>query len=295
MLSPTFLPWDVGYHLYTYGSILLMLLIIWQVKRSYHGSRLAPKKSCCQRHQKIKQRAKDAAASKARGCSRKEAKEPRELLSLMKSELTSWGSTQTGACHFNLCLKIFRDGTTGIQGGRLQPLQCADPSCNTCNAVARNIKHLLMGGTSLTSSSSAGPPQGSPCIHSMAMPSGLIQQNPEHQAFFSTHFSLPLSTPMVSQFRDQKSFTQSVVQSHTTVSIQDYWTEHLPLTQQIQGLRVLRGPESMCSFMLEEPRVPVSQLVTIQTNSNFIYENQGQQPMKAPLSVLTVNQETTSA
>ncbi|XP_012576713.1 PREDICTED: putative protein FAM205B, partial [Condylura cristata] len=246
-------------------------LIIWQVKRSYHGSRLAPKKSCCQRCRKIKQKARDAAASRARGCSRKEVEKPVELLSLMKSQ--SWLP----------------------QDGRVRQLLCADPSCNTCNAVARDIKRLLVGGTSLTSSSLPGPPQGSPCIHSMSMPSGLVQQNPEHQALCSTQLSLPLSTPMVSQFRDQKSFTQSVVQSPTAVSIQDYWTEHLQLTQQIQGPRELRGPESMCSFMLEEPRVPVSQQVTIQTNSNFIYENQGQQPMKAPLSVLTVNQETTSA
>nr|KAF6484321.1 family with sequence similarity 205 member A [Rousettus aegyptiacus] len=46
MLSHVVL-WDIGYSLYTYGSIFIIILIIWQVKRSYHGLTLEPKRSCC--------------------------------------------------------------------------------------------------------------------------------------------------------------------------------------------------------------------------------------------------------
>ncbi|KAF5915735.1 hypothetical protein HPG69_011548 [Diceros bicornis minor] len=45
MLSPTFVLWDVGYPLYTYGSIITIALIIWQVKKSCQGLRLAPNRS----------------------------------------------------------------------------------------------------------------------------------------------------------------------------------------------------------------------------------------------------------
>ncbi|XP_037349036.1 protein FAM205A-like [Talpa occidentalis] len=270
MWSPTFLPWDGGYHLYTYGSVLLMILIIWKVKRSYHGLRLEPKKCCCQRHRKVKQRARDAGASRARGCSRKEAEKPRELLSVMKSQ--DWLPREGG----------------------VRRLLCADPCCNTCNAVALDIKHLLEGG-SLTCPCSVGPPQGSPCLDSMAMPSKPVEQCPEHQAHCSKQLPLPLSAPVAAQFSDQKSFTRSMVQSPTAVSIHDYWTEHLQLTQQIQGPEVPRGPENMCVSVLEEPRAPVTQQLTGQTNSSLSYENQGQQPMNSQVSLLTVNQEITTA
>lgn len=47
MLSLTSVLWDLGYPLYTYGSIFVIILIIWQVKKSYHGLTLEPKRSCC--------------------------------------------------------------------------------------------------------------------------------------------------------------------------------------------------------------------------------------------------------
>ncbi|EHH57288.1 hypothetical protein EGM_06884 [Macaca fascicularis] len=83
MLSPTFVLWDVGYPLYTYGSIFIIILIIWQVKRSHHELNLEAKRSCCWRHQKVRQRARDA-ASTARRLSQEEAEKPQELLSVMK-------------------------------------------------------------------------------------------------------------------------------------------------------------------------------------------------------------------
>lgn len=46
MLSQTFVLWDLGYPLYTYGSIFVIILIIWQVQKSYHGL-TEHKRSCC--------------------------------------------------------------------------------------------------------------------------------------------------------------------------------------------------------------------------------------------------------
>ena len=47
MLSPTFILWDVGYPFYTYGSIIIIALIIWQVKKNQQDVKLGPKRSCC--------------------------------------------------------------------------------------------------------------------------------------------------------------------------------------------------------------------------------------------------------
>ena len=37
MLIPASVLWDLGYLLYIYGSIFIIILTIWQVKESYHG------------------------------------------------------------------------------------------------------------------------------------------------------------------------------------------------------------------------------------------------------------------
>ncbi|XP_016078267.1 PREDICTED: protein FAM205C-like [Miniopterus natalensis] len=118
MLNPTFFLWDLMYPLYTYGFIFIIILIIWQVKRSYQGLRLKPRRSCCQRHRKLRQRARDA-ASRARKHSCKEAEKPWELLSVMKSQ--SWLP----------------------QEGSVRRLLCADTYCEICNAMALKIQRLL--------------------------------------------------------------------------------------------------------------------------------------------------------
>ncbi|XP_058379400.1 protein SPATA31F3 [Diceros bicornis minor] len=117
MLSPTFVLWDVGYPLYTYGSIITIALIIWQVKKSCQGLRLAPNRSCCWYHWRVKQRAKER-SSRDR-CSQ-EAAEKRELLSFMNGQ--GWLP----------------------QEGSVRRLLCADPSCPICNAVALEIRQLLV-------------------------------------------------------------------------------------------------------------------------------------------------------
>nr|XP_025845104.1 LOW QUALITY PROTEIN: protein FAM205C-like [Vulpes vulpes] len=118
MLSPTFLLWDVGYPLYTYGSITIIALIIWQVKKSHQELRLGPKRSCCQCHRRVRQRAKDK-TSRARRFCQEEADKPWELLSVMRSQ--DWLSKE----------------------GSVRWLLCADSSCPVCNAVAPGIQQLL--------------------------------------------------------------------------------------------------------------------------------------------------------
>ncbi|XP_038408613.1 protein SPATA31F3-like isoform X2 [Canis lupus baileyi] len=126
MLSPTFLLWDVGYPLYTYGSIIIIALIIWQVKKSHQELRLGPKRSCCRCHRRVRQRAKDK-TSRGKRLSR-EADKPWQLLSVMRSQ--GWLPKE----------------------GSVRRLLCADPSCPICNAVALEIQQLLSDQKCLTQS-----------------------------------------------------------------------------------------------------------------------------------------------
>ncbi|XP_054545796.1 protein FAM205C [Talpa occidentalis] len=102
------------------GSVIIIAFITWRVTKGRQVTKLEYNRSCCRCHRKLKQRANDI-PSRARGCSRKEAEKPRELLSVMKSQ--DWFPREGG----------------------VRRLLCADPCCNTCNAVALDIKHLLEG------------------------------------------------------------------------------------------------------------------------------------------------------
>ncbi|XP_036289380.1 protein FAM205C [Pipistrellus kuhlii] len=118
MLNPTFVLWEIGYPIYTYGSIIIIALIIWQAKKIHPRLKLGPNKSGCQHQRRVKQRTKDR-TSRARKHSHKEDEKPWELLSVMKSQ--SWFP----------------------QEGSVRRILCADPSCPVCNAMALEIKQLL--------------------------------------------------------------------------------------------------------------------------------------------------------
>ncbi|XP_011805890.1 PREDICTED: putative family with sequence similarity 205, member C protein [Colobus angolensis palliatus] len=118
MLSPTFVLWDVRYPLYTYGSICIIALIIWQVKKSRQKLRLGPNRSCCQCHQRVQQKSGDR-TSRARRTSQEEAKKLWKLLFLMKSQ--GWLP----------------------QEGSVRRILCADPCCQICNVMALEIQQLL--------------------------------------------------------------------------------------------------------------------------------------------------------
>ncbi|XP_074186767.1 protein SPATA31F1-like [Rhinolophus sinicus] len=256
MLSPTFVLWNTECFLYTYGTIFIIILIIWEVKRNYHGLRLEPKRICCQRHQKVKQRPRNA-ASRARRLSWKEAEKPSELLSVMKSQ--SWLP----------------------QEGSVRRLLCADPSCQTCNATALEIQQLLAGENTPISPRSRGP-----------LPVSLsFEQTLEHHSTHSQQPSLPSATPSVSQRTAQKCIIRSAAQSASSVSIRDGWAEQHQLGQAFQGPEMPGDREIMSSSQLEGPRIPVNQQEVMQHSFNLVYGNQGQQPLHSQVSLLTLNRE----
>ncbi|XP_039102997.1 protein FAM205C isoform X1 [Hyaena hyaena] len=246
MLSPTFLLWDGGYPLYTYGSIIIIALIIWQVKKSHQVLRLGHNRSCCRRHRRVKQRAKDR-TSRARRLSRKEAEKPWELLSVMKSQ--GWLPKE----------------------GSVRRLLCADSSCPICNAVALEIQQLLAGENTLISPPSSGPSQASSCLEILSMSSPSLEQS--QGSLHSKDLSLPSVTPTMSQLTDQKCLPQSAAQS-VSVSIPDHQVERLQRKKGFQVPDVPWHAGVLSSSSLEEPRAPVIQQDKRKSRSEGVLKKQ---------------------
>uniref|UniRef100_A0A8C3YIB2 Family with sequence similarity 205 member C n=1 Tax=Catagonus wagneri TaxID=51154 RepID=A0A8C3YIB2_9CETA len=232
MLSPTFILWDVGYPFYTYGSILIIALIIWQVRKNNRDLRVGPNRSCCRRHWRVNQRARDA-ASRARRLSRKEAEKPWELLSVMRSQ--DWLP----------------------QEGSVRQLLCADPCCQICNDVALEIQQLISAETSLTTPTSLGLSRGSSCLDILSL-SSLSFGRSQH-SLHSKEISRPSATCTVSQPTIWKSLTQLAAKSPGAVTIHDYWADHQQLRQGIQGPDIPWDAGVLSSSSTEEPRIPVNQ------------------------------------
>ncbi|XP_043342857.1 protein FAM205C isoform X2 [Cervus elaphus] len=255
MLSPTFILWDVGYPFYTYGSIIIIALIIWQVKKKHQDLKLQPNRNCCRRHQKVKQRTKEK-TPRARRHSRKEADKPWELLSIMRSR--GWLP----------------------QEGSVRRLLCADPCCQTCNSVALEIQQLISGETTLTTPTSSGPSQGSSCLEVLSMSSLSFDQSQDSLPF--KQLSLPSATRTVSRLTTQKSVTQSAAKSATkpaaksasAISIRQYWAGHQQLRQECRGPELPLDAGALSSSSLEEPRIPVNQHVKKKSNSEGILKKQ---------------------
>uniref|UniRef100_A0A673UP49 Family with sequence similarity 205 member A n=1 Tax=Suricata suricatta TaxID=37032 RepID=A0A673UP49_SURSU len=269
MLSPTFLLWDVGYPLYTYGSIIIIALIIWQVKKSHRGLRLGPNRSCCRHHRRVKQRAKDR-TSRARRLSREEAEKPWELLSVMKSQ--GWLP----------------------QEGSVRRLLCADTCCQICNSMALEIQQLLLGENTLLCPASSEPLQGSSCLEILSMSTMSLEQNLDQCSLHSTALACPSLTPPVLQSMDQKCLTQSAAQLTGTVRVLDYCSEHHQLGQGFQISEAPRGLETMSCSRLEEARLRVNQQEMMQSTPNYVYGNQRQEPLNYQVALETLNHEFTT-
>ncbi|XP_068829612.1 protein SPATA31F3 [Capricornis sumatraensis] len=253
MLSPTFILWDVGYPFYTYGSIIIIALIIWQVKKNHQDVKLGPKRNCCQHHQKVKQRAKEK-TPRARRHSRKEADKPWELLLLMRSH--GWLP----------------------QEGSVRQLLCADPCCQICNSVALEIQQLISCETTLTTATSLGPSQGSSCLEVLSISSLSFDQ----ESLPFKQLSLPSATCTVSQVTNQKSVTQSAAKSATkpatksasAISIRQYWAGHQQLKQECRGSELPLDAGAVSFVSLEKPRIPVNQHVKKKSKSEGILKKQ---------------------
>ncbi|XP_054358682.1 protein SPATA31F1-like [Pongo pygmaeus] len=268
MLSPTFVLWDVEYPLYTYGSIFIIIVIIWQVKRSHHKLNLEVERSCCWRHQKVRQRARDA-ASTARRLSQEEDEKPQELLSVMKSQ--GWLPPE----------------------GSVRRILCTDPCCQICNAMALEIQQLLVDkNNQISPTLSRSPSQVSSCLEILSVSSVSFEQSLELHSRNIRELSLASINPTLSQLTDQKSLTQSAAQSTYADGIQDYWADHLHLGPEFQVPDVLTGPNTIASSRLEKPRAPLNQEEMMQSNPSSIQKNQGQHHLNSQVSLLSLNPET---
>ncbi|KAF6124237.1 hypothetical protein HJG60_004828 [Phyllostomus discolor] len=273
MLSFTFILWNVGYFLYVYGIIFIIILIIWQVKRSYQGLKVEPKTSCCLHHQTLRQKARDAAL-RARRHSRKEAEKPWELLAVMKSQ--SWLP----------------------QEGSVRRVLCTDTCCQVCNTMALEIQQLLVGENILIYPTSLGPSQGSSCLEIFPKSNVSFEHSLEHHPTHFQELPLPNATLSASQLMDQKCLTQPVtwpaVQSAGTVAMQEHRAENIQLGQGFQVQDMPQHQETMSSSRFEECRIPVNQQEIIQQNLNLVYGNQDQEPLHPQVPLLTMNQVITT-
>ncbi|KAM6170078.1 protein SPATA31F3 [Rhynchocyon petersi] len=246
MLSLTDVQWDIDYSLYNFGSIFIIVIIIWQAKRIHHGLRLRHNRSCCWRQRKVRQMAREA-ASRARRAHKEEAEKPRKLLSLLK-----------------------RQGWQPQEGG-VRRLLCADPCCHICNDMALEIQHLLASENIPVTPTSAGAPQHSARPDNLSM-LHISEPSLHLGAKHSKELSLASVTPTLLQLTEQKSLTQTSAASTGTANIQNYCGEHLPLQQEIQPPDVSWDSEALCSSNLEEPGVLLSQ----QQEEKSVLEKQGQ-------------------
>ncbi|XP_049627278.1 protein FAM205A-like [Suncus etruscus] len=268
MLSTTFVLWDVGYPLYTYGSIFIIILIIWQVKKNYHRI-LEPTRSCCRRHKKVKKKER-CATSKGRRHFREDNE---KLLSVIKSQ--GWLP----------------------QEGSVRRLLCADPSCDICNNVALDIHQLLTGEQMLTSQNALRPSQSSARLEIMSKSTITFEQSPEdHFVSHSEELTLSSAVPVESHIKHQNSFTQLCVRSPSALSIQDYWSDCDQVTQKFQVTEVGYDPETRFSSEPKESEISACQQEAMMKATD-ISENQKQEVENSAISVyipLTVNQDITA-
>uniref|UniRef100_A0A8C6QZQ4 Protein FAM205A n=1 Tax=Nannospalax galili TaxID=1026970 RepID=A0A8C6QZQ4_NANGA len=258
MLSSMYFLWDTEYPLYVYVCIFIIILIIWQVQQNYHGLKFEHKRSCCQRHQKVRQRARDA-ASRARRLCREEAEKPRELLSIMKSQ--SWLPKKES----------------------VRQLLCIDPCCQICNTAALEIQQLLESEKSQISSALLGLSQGSSCLEMLSTSSASFEQNMELYSRHPTDFSVVPVTATLPQP------TGHLTQSTNAVNVQEHWDDHLQLGPELSDIPVVS--ETMVSSRPEEPAVLVNEEI-IHSNLNFVQEDRNQQSLNSQVPFQTLNPES---
>ncbi|XP_063082071.1 protein SPATA31F3 isoform X1 [Cavia porcellus] len=229
MQSPAFLLWDVDYTIYTCGSILIIVLIIWQVKKRHQKLMLTPSKSCCQHQRRDKHRSREK-TPRANKSSQKEAEKLQKLLSTMKSQ--GWLP----------------------QKGSVRRLLCRDPSCQICNTVALEIQQWLVGENKQISPTVAKPSHSCSCLRTLSTSSVPFEQS--HRRSFQNSRELFL-TPGASltQLIDQKSLPQSASQSTGGVSIEEHWSDPL---QSIPAPHAFQDVKTLSSPNLEEPEIPVN-------------------------------------
>ncbi|XP_055973403.1 protein SPATA31F1-like [Sorex fumeus] len=272
MLSPTFVLWDVGYPLYTFGSIFIIILLIWQVKKNYHRI-MEPKRSCCRRHWKARQKERNA-ASKARSHTEEEFEKPKKLLSVIKSQ--GWHP----------------------QEGNVRRLLCANPFCDICNDVALEIQQLLAGEHAPISKDAQRPSQSSACPEIMSRSTVTFEQISEHHSLsHSNDLVLPSAVRVMSLYKRQSSVTQLCATSPSVVSVHDYWAEHDQLKQEFQVTEETYDSNTRFSSEPKESTISVCQQTTVLKVPDTISENQEPKLENSSPSIYTplaVNEDVTA-
>ncbi|XP_028634901.1 protein FAM205C isoform X2 [Grammomys surdaster] len=248
MLIPSFILWDVGCSVYTYGSIFIIALIIWHVKRSHRGLRLGlgPNKSCTKCFRRIKQKPSDR-TTRAKRTSKEEADKLQKLLSTMKSQ--GWLP----------------------QEGSVRRLLCPDPSCPICNAMALEIQQLLGVENKKTPSTALRPSRSFSCLEALSPSKVLADRSSELSSQHSRDISLP-SRFTRSQSTDQKSTDQSAAPSTGDAVLP---CDHsVPQQQQEpQGSNVFQDASGLSSSSMEEPGVPATQQKKRKKSKKLVSKN----------------------
>ncbi|XP_050011866.1 protein FAM205A-2-like [Alexandromys fortis] len=260
MLSSVCTLWDVGYPLCTYSSIFIIFLITWQIRRSYQGLRLEPKKSCCRRHRKVRQRARDA-ASKARRLSREEAEKPWELLSIMKSQ--SWLPKEE----------------------RVRQLLCIDPCCQICDAATLEIRQLLESEQSQISPALLGLPPDSSCLEMLTISSETFEQNVELHPRPSIHLSLASEASALAQLTDH------LAQPPSAACVQQCYEENLQLQQKFHLADMPVVPETMVPSRFEDPVVLMTEKKITPDKPEVDQKSQAHHPLNPSVTLLSLNPE----
>uniref|UniRef100_A0A8C8UNY2 SPATA31-like domain-containing protein n=1 Tax=Peromyscus maniculatus bairdii TaxID=230844 RepID=A0A8C8UNY2_PERMB len=239
MLSPTFILWDMGYPLYTYGSLFIIALFIWHIKRSHQGLRLGPNKSCYK---------------------------------TFPTEKSSPASEEAGAM-LSLIVAIFLPSQGWLpQEGSVRRLLCSEPSCSICNAMAKEIQQLLGIENNMASPGSLRASQSFLSLEALPPSKAELDKSPElcpqHSRDVSQASSL---TP--SQSTDQKSSTQSAAPSTGDSNVQ-YYCPAPPPKQEPQGPNVSRDAGSLSSSSVEEPGVPANQQKRRKKTKKFVLKDQ---------------------
>nr|XP_006986037.1 protein FAM205A-2-like isoform X1 [Peromyscus maniculatus bairdii] len=261
MLSSTYFLWDTEYSLYAYFYIFIIILIIWQVQQNYHRLKCEHTRSCCRRHRKVRQRARDA-ASRARRLSREEAEKPWELLTIMKSQ--SWLPKEE----------------------HVRQLLCVDPCCQICDAASLEIQQLLQSERSQTSPG-LGLPPGSSCLEMLPISRVSFEQNMELHPRHSRRIPLASGTPILAQL------TEHLSQSTSAIGVGQCWADLLQAGEEFHRTDMPMGSETVASSGFREPVVLMTAGGTMHNNLNYIQQNQDHQSFNSQISFQTLNPEST--
>ncbi|XP_005401096.1 PREDICTED: protein FAM205A-like isoform X2 [Chinchilla lanigera] len=165
----------------------------------------------------------------------------------------------------------------------VRQLLCADPSCQTCNAVALEIQQLLEDEKNQISPALSGPSQGS-CLEMVSMSAVSFKQNLEVHSQHPRDLSLASVPPTLTQLAER------VMQSTNTISVREYRADRVHQGQECHLALVPMGPETAATLGFEQPVAAVSEQEMMQSNPNYVQGNQDQQSVNSPqISFMYVN------